>query len=176
MDMEKIGIFYGPEGGNVEKVARMVADKFGADRADLIPVRDADERIVNKYDRIIFGLSTVGKSNWDSEQKSTDWDLFFPTLKFADWEDKVTAIFGLGNQIQYPHHFVDAMGWLYDLLEGLKVPVVGFCPVEGYHFKESEGIRDGQFVGLPVDEDFEHDLTEKRVGDWVQQLKEQHGF
>lgn len=176
MIMKKIGIFYGPEGGNVEKVALLVAKKIGSDRADLIPVRDADERTVNQYDRIIFGLSTVGKSNWDSENKNTDWDLFFPTLKFVEWEDKMVAIFGLGNQIQYPHHFVDAMGWLYELLEGLKVTVVGSCPVEGYVFKESEALREGQFVGLPLDEDFEQDLTQKRVGDWIRQLKDDYGF
>ncbi len=174
--MEKIGIFYGPEGGNVEKVALVVAQLIGSDKVDLIPVRDADERTVNKYDRLIFGLSTVGKSNWDSENKNTDWDLFFPTLKFVDWEDKKVAIFGLGNQIQYPHHFVDAMGWLYELLEGLKVTVVGWCPADGYTYKESEGVRDGQFVGLPLDEDFEPDMTQKRVAAWVQQLKKEHGF
>jgi len=121
-------------------------------------------------------LSTVGKSNWDSEYKNTDWDLFFPTLKFADWEDKTVAIFGLGNQIQYPHHFVDAMGWLYDILEGLRVNVVGQTPTIGYEFKESEGIRNNMFVGLPIDEDFEQDLTLQRVKEWVGQLKDKNGF
>jgi flavodoxin I len=174
--MDKIGIFYGPEKGSVEKVAQIVADAIGSDRVDLIPVREADERIVNRYNKIIFGLSTVGKSNWDSEYKNTDWDLFFPTLKFADWEDKTVAIFGLGNQIQYPHHFVDAMGWLYDILEGLRVNVVGQTPTIGYEFKESEGIRNNMFVGLPIDEDFEQDLTLQRVKEWVGQLKDKNGF
>ncbi len=171
--MEKIGIFYGPEGGNVENVANMVADAIGRDKIDLISVRNADERIVNKYNKLIFGLSTVGKSNWDSEHTNTDWDLFLPTLKYADWEDKVVAIFGLGDQVQYPHHFVDAMGWLYAILEGLKVSVVGQTSIEGYDFKESEAVRDGMFVGLPIDEDFEQDLTQKRITDWIELLRSQ---
>ncbi len=174
--MDKIGIFYGPEKGNVEKVAHLVADIFGKANVDLIPVREADERIVNRYNKIIFGLSTVGKINWDSENKNTDWDLFFPTLKFADWEDKTVAIFGLGDQIQYPHHFVDAMGWLYDILDGLQVTVVGQVAVDGYEFKESEAVRNNMFVGLPLDEDFEQDLSKARVSEWVKTLREKHGF
>lgn len=171
--MRKVGIFYGPKAGNVEKVAHLIAAQFGENQVDLIAVRDADEHVINQYDHIVFGLSTIGKTNWDSELKNTDWDLFFTKLKYADWEDKRVAIFGLGDQVQYPYHFVDAMGWLYDLLKGLRVTVVGHCSAEEYDFKESEALRDGKFVGLPVDEDFEQELTLRRVKEWVDTVKKE---
>lgn len=174
--MRKIGVFYGPEQGSVERVARLIVSILGEDRADLISVKGIDEKALDQYDKLIFGLSTVGKTNWDSAHQNTDWDYFFTRLKYADWEDKVSAIFGLGDQVQYPYHFVDAMGWLYDILQGLKVPVVGACDPESYQFKESEALRGGKFVGLPLDEDFESELTAARVRSWLNVLQTQHLF
>jgi flavodoxin I len=35
---------------------------------------------------------------------------------------------------------------------------------------------DGKFMGLPVDEDFEPELTDERVENWVQQIRPHFGF
>mmetsp|Transcript_56619 Transcript_56619/g.134879 ORF Transcript_56619/g.134879 Transcript_56619/m.134879 type:complete len:108 (+) Transcript_56619:443-766(+) len=36
---------------------------------------------------------------------------------------------------------------------------------------ESKSVRDGKFLGLPLDQDNEADMSEERVADWVSQLK-----
>ncbi len=174
--MSQIGIFYGPQLGSVEKVANLIAETLGKERVELIPVKNCEADIIDKYDKVIFGSSTIGKINWDSEHHDTDWDVFSTKLKDANWNGKKVAIFGLGDHIQYPEHFVDGIAWIYDRLEKLDVEVVGFCSTEGYTFDESEAVPDGQFLGLPVDEDSEPELTDKRVSNWVTRLINEFGF
>lgn len=174
--MSQIGIFYGPELGSVEKVARLLAERLGSDRVELIPVKQCDADAINKFDNVIFGASTIGKTNWDSEHKDTDWDVFSTKLKDVSWEGKKVAIYGLGDHIQYPEHFVDGIGWIYERLEKFNVNVVGFCPAADYDFVESAGVRDGQFLGLPVDEDSEPEKTDLRVKNWVNRLINEFGF
>nr|WP_321408676.1 flavodoxin [uncultured Carboxylicivirga sp.] len=174
--MSQIGIFYGPQLGSVEKVANLIAERLGKDRVELIPVKNCEAEAINKFDNIILGASTIGKTNWDSEYKDTDWDVFATKLENAKWEGKKVAIYSLGDHIQYAEHFVDAIGWIYERLEKLNVEVVGFCPAEDYDFIESEGVRDGQFMGLPVDEDTEPEMTDLRVKNWVKRLINEFGF
>ncbi|TAJ15007.1 flavodoxin [Marinilabiliaceae bacterium JC017] len=174
--MANIGIFFGPEKGSVEKAARKIAQEFGEEKADLIPVKGAEVVDLEKYDKLVFGLSTIGKTNWDSEHKDIDWDVFSSKLKSVNWTNKSVAIYSLGDQITYPQHFVDAIGWMYDRLMPLDVKVVGFVDPEGYKFEASEGFRNGLFMGLPLDEDTESDKTDVRISHWVSLLVNEFGF
>ncbi len=174
--MSKIGIFYGPEKGSVGKVANMILDILGNDRADLLLVKDCDSKTVNQYNKIIFGISTIGTSNWDSEHTDTDWDVFFTHIPEINWSNKTVAIYGLGDHINYPEHFVDAIGWLYEKLKPLNANIVGLCSSDDYDFNESEAIIDGKFVGLPLDEDYESEKTEKRLAKWINILQKENGY
>ncbi|MEM9976766.1 MAG: flavodoxin, partial [Cyanobacteria bacterium P01_D01_bin.2] len=49
--------------------------------------------------------------------------------------------------------------------------IVGAVSAEGYSFEQSTAVRDGQFVGLPLDEVNESDKTEQRIMDWLELLK-----
>ncbi|MCG8579503.1 MAG: flavodoxin [Bacteroidales bacterium] len=174
--MSKIGIFYGPELGSVEKVARVIESKFGAGKVELVAVKNANEAALQQFDKLIFGMSTIGKTNWDSEHKDTDWDVFVTHFDKINWGGKKVAMYGLGDHVQYPQHFVDALGWMYERLEKTEAEVVGFCSTEGYTYEESEGLKDGQFLGLPVDEDNESDKTDVRVENWINRLINEFGF
>ncbi len=174
--MAKTGIFYGPEKGSVDRVAHMVAKEFGEGNVDLISVKDKDPKLMEKYDKIIIGVSTLGMSNWNSEIGKNDWDTFSAGLDQVNLKGKDVAVFSLGDQVTYPEHFVDALGWMYDKLKPLGANVVGFVDSEGYEFEDSEGFRDGKFLGLPVDEDTEPEMTEERVKAWVKMLKNDFGF
>ncbi len=155
------------------KVAAIIAEAFAPEKVDRIEVKSAGPRDVENYDNIVFGLSTIGKANWDSEHHDDDWDQFLTQIEKIDWSHKRVAIFSLGDQVLYARHFVDALGWLYDRLAPTKARVVGFCKPEGYRFTESEGFRDGHFLGLPLDEDNEPEKTPQRVKEWVSRLKEE---
>ena len=174
--MAKTGIFYGPEKGSVDRVAHLVAKEFGEGNVDLISVKDKDPKLLENYDKIIIGVSTVGMSNWNSEHIKNDWDTFSANIDKVDLNGKDVAIFCLGDQVTYPEHFVDAIGWMYDKLKPLGANIVGFVDPDDYDFSDSEGLRDGKFVGLPVDEDTEPERSEERVKAWVTMLKNDFGF
>ena len=71
--MSKIAIFYGPVGGAVNRVADKIKEAIGEDKVEMIAVKNASAADIEKYDKIIFGLSTVGKDTWDSSFSSNDW-------------------------------------------------------------------------------------------------------
>jgi flavodoxin I len=174
--MSKIGLFFGPEKGSVHRVAEKVKTALGEQNVEMISVNDAIPSDLVKYDLIIFGISTVGKETWDSNYSNTDWSKFFPNISKVDFSGKTVAIFGLGDHVTYSSYFVNAMGMLAkDLLKN-GATIVGKVDPSGYEFDESEAIFDGMFIGLPIDEDFEPELTDERVASWTKSIKPAFGL
>uniref|UniRef100_UPI0032178025 flavodoxin n=1 Tax=uncultured Draconibacterium sp. TaxID=1573823 RepID=UPI0032178025 len=174
--MSKIAIFYGPVGGSVNRVADAIKAAIGENNVDMVAVKDATAEDLKKYDKLIFGLSTVGKDTWDSDYSSNDWGKFMPEISKVDYSEKTVAIFGLGDHVTYAHAFVDHIGLLGKELMKNGAMLVGPVDTEGYEFDESEAVVDGKFIGLPIDEDFESELTQERIAAWVEQIKPDFGF
>lgn len=167
--MNKIAIFYGPLGGNTEKVAKKLAETFGSDKAILLPVKDATEMDIEPYDSIIFGGPTTGTHTW-RDQHENDWDQFLVRMAQMDFSKKKCAIFGLGDHVAYAHHFVDDVGVMAQRVEEAGGSLVGLVPVADYVFEESKAQRGDMFLGLAIDEDFESEKTDHRIKSWVDQL------
>jgi flavodoxin I len=174
--MSKIGLFFGPLKGSVHRVAEKVKAALGEQHVELISVNDASISDLEKYDLIIFGISTVGKETWDSNYSNTDWSKFFPNISKVDFSGKTVAIFGLGDHITYSSYFVNAIGVLAKDLLKSGANLVGKVDPSGYEFDESEALIDGMFIGLPIDEDFEPELTDERVSNWVNSIKPAFGI
>ena len=168
--MEKIAIFFGPLNGSVHRVAKMVASKIGPETVDLIHITEASSADLEKYTKIIFGISTVGKDSWQQKFDNTDWSHFFPIVAAFNFTGKKVAIFGLGDHITYAYHFVDSIGLLGKVVQKQGGEIFGRVSTVGYTFQDSDAIVEGQFIGLPVDEDFEPELTEERVSVWIDSL------
>jgi len=174
--MSKIGLFFGPLKGSVHRVAEKVKAALGEQNVDMISVNDAVLSDLEKYDLIIFGISTVGKETWDSNYSNTDWSKFFPNISKVDFSGKTVAIFGLGDHITYSSYFVNAVGVLAKDLMKNGANIVGKVDPSGYEFDDSEAIFDGMFIGLPIDEDFEPELTDERVANWISSIKPAFGL
>jgi len=171
--MKKVGIFYGPASGSTEKMAMKIADLLGEANAVLHLVKNTKSVDFDMYENIILGCSTIGLETWDSGQKKSDWDLFKPEFEKLNTSGKVFALFGLGDHISYAHHFVDYMGSIGKQLIAKNATIVGRCDTKDYEFIESEAVVDGKFIGLPIDEDFEPELTDERIRKWVEALKKE---
>lgn len=171
--MKKIGLFYGPQGGATEKVANKVAEAFGSDNIELIPAKGAKAADVEKFDHVIYGLSTIGKDTWDMNNPAQDWANFLPETEKVNYDGKKVAIFGLGDHITYDLHFCDHIGVLAKKLMKVNATLVGQVDTDGYNFRESEAVIDGKFAGLPIDEDYEAEMTDERVTNWVEDLKKE---
>jgi len=174
--MSKIAIFYGPVGGAVNRAADKLKDLIGEDKVEMVAVKNATSADIEKYDKIIFGLSTVGKESWDSEYASNDWGNFLPEVSKVDYSNKTIAVFGLGDHITYSHGFVDHIGLLGKELMEHGAVLVGPVDTDEYEFEESDAVVDGKFIGLPLDEDFEPELTDERLEKWVEVIREDFGF
>ncbi len=174
--MSKIAIFFGPLNGAVHRVAEKVKDAIGEDKVVMVPVKDAKVEDLVKYDKIIFGLSTVGKETWHSKYSNADWAGFLYEIPKTRYEGKTLAIFGLGDHVTYASTFVDHIGLLAGELINNGASLVGQVPADDYEFDSSTAVVDGKFLGLPVDEDFEPELTDERVENWVEQLRPHFGY
>jgi len=175
--MSKIALFFGPQGGSVDRVTNKLADIIGRDKAEVLPVLDAKASDVEKFDKLIFVSSAIGLDQWDMADAKDDWDKFFPEIEKMNFEGKKIALVGLGDHIKYPAHFVGSMGTLAEALIKNNAILSGEVSVEGYEFEESEAINEkGLFYGLPIDEDNEDHLTEERLTKWVASIKSDFGI
>ncbi len=170
--MEKIGIFYGPQSGSTERVAKLIQSKLGADNADLILIKNIKVTDFDKYQNIILGCSTIGGETWDSGRPKPDWDAFRSEFDKIEYSGKTFALFGLGDNISYPRHFVDNLGVIAKILISKNATIIGQTNKDDYEFTESEALIDGKFVGLPIDEDFESEKTEERIENWIKVIKQ----
>lgn len=174
--MSKIAIFYGPVGGAVNRVAEKVKDAIGEDKVEMVAVKNATVEDLKKYDKIIFGMSTVGKDSWDAQYDNVDWAKFLPEIGKTRYEGKTIAIFGLGDHVTYAATFVDHIAVLAKELQENGAVLSGKVPADEYEYDESEAVVDGMFLGLPIDEDFEPELTDERVEKWVKQIAPDFGL
>jgi len=165
--MKKIGLFYGSSTGRTKKVAEMIQKEFGEQNIDLHNINEIKHKDILNYDNLIFGTSA-----WGVGDMQDDWETFIDDLVELDLSGKKIALFGLGDQVEYPESFVDGLGTLYCRLP-VKENIVGFCSTQGYKYYYSTAEKDGQFVGLVIDQDKQSELTEERVKKWIKGLKKE---
>ncbi len=164
---DKIAVLYGPLGGNTEKAAKLIAKKIGAEKSDLIPINQVTEKTIEAYSNFIIGGSTIGTHNWTHKNTSSDWDEFMPRFRAMNFEGKKVAIFGLGDQLAYPNNFVDDIRTIYDILVENNAKIYGSWATDDYDFNESAAVINDRFVGLPLDEDYQDELSEHRIEAWL---------
>ncbi len=163
--MTRIGIFFGgKDNGSTAKVARRIQELLGTD-AVVHNVSSAAKHDVEKYDFLVLGTAA-----WGIGEMHSDWERFIDKLIESDLEGKKIALFGLGDQKLYPESFVDGMGTIFCRLPH-KENVVGHTSIRGYNFYYSTAEKDGKFIGLAIDDDTQHEFTEKRIKEWVKQIK-----
>ncbi|MGF1723389.1 flavodoxin FldA [Photobacterium nomapromontoriensis] len=160
--MANIGIFFGSDTGNTEQVAEKIATRLGLAAQD---IAGNSHDIFDEYDFLILGTPTA---NYGEMQP--DWDYFVPELEEADLSGKKVALFGLGDQIDYPDSYLDAMGDLAELVVQAGGELIGEWSTESYTFNDSRSLRGDKFVGLALDEDRQPELTDERITAWLVSL------
>lgn len=161
--MPKIGLFYASSTGNTEDAAMLIKKKMSGFDIDLKNISNCVDNAMKEYDLLIFGVST-----WGDGDLQDDWDDYLANLNEENLLNKTVAIFGLGDQEEYCDNFLDAMGTIYDKVVDSGATVVGSWPSDGYDFEESTALRDGEFVGLALDEDNQDELSEERISAWIE--------
>ncbi len=163
--MKKIGIFYGTETKKTAEAAQKILEAFGNTKIYVVSVEKAWEKDFESYDILIIGVAT-----WFDGELPTYWDEFLPELESLNLKGKKVAIFGLGDQVNYPDNFVDGMGILAETFIKCGAAIIGQTSTIGYQFNQSQAVKNHQFSGLVLDFENQADKTDERIRDWVEQL------
>lgn len=159
-------IFYASSTRNSEEIANKISQELGD--IEVYDLSQTNIEKINDYEKVILGGST-----WGDGELNDDWDEAWDSFKTINLLDKTVALFGLGDQDGYPDDFCSALGIIYEQVSTSGANIVGFTSTEGYDFEESKAQIDDKFVGLVIDEDNQDDLTDERIKNWVENIKEE---
>ncbi len=168
---KKVGLFYGTQTGNTETVAEAICAQLGEDIVEMHDVSEISVEDLGEYDYLIIGCPT-----WNIGELQADWEIFYPELDDVDFSGKTIAYFGCGDQIGYADNFMDAMGLLEEKIAAGGGKTVGRWSADGYEFDASKALRNGDFVGLAIDEDNQSYMTDERIAAWVAQVRQEMGL
>lgn len=166
--MKKIGIFYSFNTNKTAKVAERLKEAFDKEEVELVNVEETNTDEFLSFDNLICGTAT-----WFDGELPNQWDEFVPDLEDMDLKGKTIALYGLGNQSDYPENFLDAMGILADVLAESGAKIAGHTPTEGYSYEHSGAERDGKFCGLGLDFENQASMNKERIASWVEQLRKE---
>jgi flavodoxin long chain len=167
--MTDILLVFGTDTGNTEEVAEKIQQQFSASGhvVEIIDVTDCSADRISEAEVCIFGIPT-----WDFGGIQGDWEDFKEELEAAELGGKKIALYGLGDQFGYGDFFIDAVGWLHEIIEPMQADIKGYWPVVGYDFTDSRAFSPCKtyFYGLAIDEDQQFEQSDERINAWVQQL------
>lgn len=130
--MKKTGIFYGSTTGVTESIAEQIASKLGVSDSDVHNVGSADVKVTDDYEALILGSST-----WGAGDLQDDWYDFLDKLAESNLNGKTVALFGCGDGCSFGDTFCDAVGTIYEKLQGKGCTFIGAVKANGYGFDAS---------------------------------------
>lgn len=167
--MNKTGIFYSFNSIKTAKAAEKIIEEFGAN-FKIVPVNaeELTDELFLSFNNFILGVPT-----WFDGELPNYWDEFVPALEDLDLKGKTIAIFGLGNQVEYPENFGDAVGIMSELLQERGAKLIGSTSTNGYVYERSKAEVEGKFIGLILDQETQPRLSKERIVNWVKDIKTQ---
>lgn len=172
----KVGILYSTVTSSSEKYARMICDKLADRPADLADIAHVSPPAIAAYEALIVGAPTLNTAA-DDRRTGTPWDDFLADA-IADVEltGKPVAVFGHGDAAHYPNNFCDAIEELHDKFQQQGANMIGYTTTESVNYESSKAVRNGKFLGLPLDVSGSPDDAEQRITDWCSQIISEAGL
>lgn len=164
--MEKIGMFFSFSSNKTSRLGDKIMKLFGIEEIEKINAESVTKDEFLKYKNYIIGVPT-----WFDGELPVYWDEFVPAIKNMDLAGKKFAIFGLGDQMEYSENFNDGIGLFAEVVTSRGAELVGYTSAKGYQFENSKALKNDKFCGLCLDQENQAKLSEKRIIDWVEQLK-----
>lgn len=165
--MSKTGIVYSFNSTKTAKAAEKIREAFGLDfNIVQVNAEELTEELFLSFTNLILGVPT-----WFDGELPNYWDEFVPALEDLNLKGKTVAIFGLGNQVEYPENFGDAVGIMGELVQERGAKLVGLTSAEGYNYESSRAFIDGKFMGLLLDQETQPRQSKERIENWVKDIK-----
>jgi len=167
--MNKTGIVYSFNSTKTAKAAEKIIDAFGPDfNIVQVNAEELTEELFLSFTNLILGVPT-----WFDGELPNYWDEFVPALEDLNLKGKTIAIYGLGNQVEYPENFGDAVGIMAELVQERGAKLIGFTSAEGYKYEFSRALIEDKFMGLLLDQETQPRQSKERIEKWVNDLKSQ---
>lgn len=168
--MQKTGLLYTPIEGKALQVSHKLRSLLAEEDIDMLPARMADNDVIADYTNIIIGISTYSDSKAEIDLLNNPWDNFKQQLTHMHIAGKRFALFCIGDQEGYSNSFVNELKEIAEIIHNGGGEIVAGFPNENYHFQESISLINGNFIGLPLDEKNQPELTETRLLRWKDML------
>ena len=161
-----IVIFYGSTTGCTEQAANTIAQILGVDGTHIYNVGETSANEVENFDTILLGSST-----WGCGDLQDDWYDFLDVLSAIDLTGKKVGIFGCGDSESYSDTFCGAIAQIYDGLQNTGCTFIGVYEPTDYNVTDSDVCRNGEFVGLAIDESDASNKNQARIENWCELIK-----
>lgn len=163
--MKKIGLIYGFNATKSAQAAKRILEALGENKVEAVNAEDISDEKFLSFENYILGVPT-----WFDGELPNYWDEFVPALEDMKLKGKKFAIYGLGDQKNYPENFVDGIGLMANILEKQGGKIVGFTSTEGYNFESSRALNGNNFKGLALDFENQAKLNKERISKWANQI------
>ncbi len=166
--MKKIAILYSFNSVKSAKIAAKIAESFKMFTVDKLNVESCTGNEFLEYERFILSVPT-----WFDGELPNYWDEILPALEKHTYNGKKIALFGLGDQKNYPENFGDAVGILGDFFQKRGATIIGHTSPVGYSFESSKALKNNFLIGLLLDQENQSKLSEERIQNWTNQLEQE---
>ena len=163
--MKKIALFYSFNSTKSAKIALKIAETLKNYEIEKLNIEDCTGKEFLLYHNYILSVPT-----WFDGEIPNYWDELLPALEKLQLNGRKVALFGLGDQKNYPENFCDAVGILADFFEQRGAKIIGLTSSEGYNFESSKALKDNILTGLLLDQENQSRLTDERIFKWTNQL------
>jgi flavodoxin I len=168
--MKKVAIVYSFNSTKSAKIALKIADHLKSFETVLLNVE-----VCSADDFLLYDAYLLSAPTWFDGELPNYWDELLPALEQLDLRNKKIALFGLGDQKNYPENFCDAVGILSEIFAAKGAVIVGNTSNVGYSFESSKALKGNTLVGLLLDQENQSKLTDERVQNWTHQLENELG-
>lgn len=176
--MKEIGIFFGTDSGTTRLIAKKIAKNLKRRLGDENVGKPLNVNRISADDLLACSALLLGTPSYGdgvlpgkaSRNSEESWLEFLPRLGGRDFSGMRVALFGLGDQEQYPDHFLSAMMDLHLFFSEAGAEMVGGSPTAGFEFNSSRAVVGDRFVGLALDHRLQHLLTDQRIDDWLDEV------
>lgn len=164
--MKKIAIAYSFNSTKSAKIAVKIGETIKNFAIESLNLESCKGDEFLSYDGYILSVPT-----WFDGELPNYWDEMLPALENMEFKGKKFALYGLGDQKNYPENFCDAVGILADFLNKRAAKIVGYTSPEGYSFESSKALNNNLLCGLLLDQENQSKLTDERIEKWARQLE-----
>jgi flavodoxin I len=158
-------LFYSFNSNKTRHIAEKIADEFAVNEIEKVNAETLTEQEFLSFDNYILGVPT-----WFDGELPNYWDEFVPALEDLDLKGKTFALFGLGDQKNYPENFADGLGIMATILEKCGAELIGETSLDGYSFESSVAKKNNFFVGLVLDQENQPRLSDERIKTWANDI------